>query len=743
MKSVKFTIISLAFLFSLKSFTCLSPIYTPGEYYVFYAYDKKQYRPEATTTEINISDWQKYTSNKATYEDTWDVVYRYSIAELEKAATLKESKNTFIQYLINSKDEEALKFLILAKKCEQSRSRRTDKWWYPTKEDLKFTDLKNILNEALAYKGKKLKTRYLLQAIRAAYTMGDYDLCLRLWNEQIKKQPASAVRTMCEDYIGGIYFSRGDYKTAIEHYANTMQSSSSFWWCADKLTENNSDIDRIKILYKFSPSAPELAVMVEKICREAENKANMKVFDGYDPTEYRPDDYWEGYGYNSYKKNRARYISLRDFALQVVSEKRSDSPAMWQYAAAFLTLIDGNPKLAAQYIAKADKLKGTAFIKNNIKVLQIMTDAMNGNYDTKFESAILPKLRWLDNMMHKNITKTIKEDYYDGSMFDNYSLYYYNDMMRKITLSIMAPRYLKRDQEARALLLSGMASERMRTIIDYRKQPQNYKWNIDFYTDVFSMMDSVSVEGVIQYKQTLQSGGKNNFERFLSAKCYKNNNYFNEIIGTKYMREERFDKAVEYLSKVSANYDSGLNIYEYFQYDPFYEPYVRRKLISPYNGYKLSFATRMLDLQNIKESSQSKETKAEATYQYALGLMRATNDCWALLRYKKGWRYPSDKFDEWSKPLTSHYNKLITRAISLSDNTELKAKCIAASLWLSGDDRYEEVYSDALRQWIQLINPASNFNKNMKLLSVDYVSTDISERLFSECDTFKSYKALN
>ena len=737
---------------TISSLACYSPTYTPGEYYVFYSYNAKE-EPESETSssDTNIVEWQAYTSNQATFEDIRQVVYKFSVQDMELIATgnIDSSnmiaKNTFVDFLLKTNDMEAIKYLILAKQCETARAKRTDAWWYPTKEDIENKDLKQILDEALAYQGTRFKTRYLLQAMRAAFTMKQHDLCIQLWNEHIKNGPESSIKRMCEDYIGGVYFQREEYQKAISHYANTMQTSASFWWCVGQLTEKNTDIDRIKMLYQYQPNSPELAKMIQKICREAEKRANLKIFDGYidenEDEEYNP-------GYKSYLKSRDRYIELRDFALWVASEKKSNNPAMWQYAAAFLTLLDNESEMASKFIAKAKRMKGTDFIKNNIKVLSIIIEAYNGKYNKSFEARILPKLQWLDQMTKTNLTTEIKEEYlgYENLVFNNYSMYYYNDMMRKITLSIMMPKYIEQHNEVKALMLAGMASEHLRTLTQYRQYKKDHpylkNWNIDFSTDIFFAMETLPIESMIEYSQKLQSGGKTKFESFLLSRCYVNLDYLNEIIGTRYMREEQFEKAVEYFSKIDTTYDQTLNIYCYFDHDPFEDPFYGIKYIKPSSGYKLRYATRMLDLQRILPLVVDPVIRSEASYHYAQGLIRAVTDCWSLVRYRKGFlydRFEDDGFEKWGAAMLLHAQELINESLTLSDDIELQAKCITTKVWLNGDEDYEYRYETGLYTgWF--LKKDSPTDKNMQLLFSDkYAFTTTTQRLISECDRFYSY----
>jgi hypothetical protein len=293
----------------------------------------------------------------------------------------------------------------------------------------------------------------------------------------------------------------------------------------------------------------------------------------------------------------------------------------------------------------------------------------------------------------------------------------------------MLPNYLKRNQQTKALLLAGMASERLRSLLHVRQNKYKYTWNeqrnIDFYTDVFDWMNTLPIINVIEYKQQLQSGGNTAFERFLAAKCYKNDNYLNEIIGTKYIRLEQFDMAVEYLSNVSKKYVKTLNIYGYLYHDPFMEPHNTVGYDEPYPDYKLNFAIRMLDLQRIKEIVQNEDLKAEATFQYAWGLRRATTDCWALIDYK--W----EDGREWQKSMALHAKQVMNSAMNLSTDDELKAKCVIANTWLQ-DIQYRYKYVDG--KWTEIEE-----NKNFDLLRTQYYGTNICLRFYANCDNFSSY----
>ena len=699
---------------------------------MFYAYDNNKIKEYHPLDKINIEEWRKLIKNQATAGDIETVVYNYSIRNLENVVSKKLNpddsicKNSFVRYLQTADDREIIDFLILAKRCEQARSKRADKWWYPAKEDLRNYDLQTILDDALAYNGSRLKNRYLLQAVRAAYTMGNYDICLNLWEKQIKHLPRSAVKSMCMGYIGGIWFRKGEYEKAIQFY-NADNDYDSFWWCAKYLTKKNSDIERIKILYKYQPSSDELPLMLQTVCRKTEIEAESKNH-GWD--EYKP------------KINRKQYMDLRDFALRVAAEKRSNNPAMWQYAAAYLTFWDGKIALAKQYAEKAETLQGTDFIKEKIKVLQTMLEASDHKrYDEAFEMQFLLKLQWLDSLICIDINlknmegydyeknewrqnMSIKETYSDVDTKGNYSQYYPFDMMRRIVLGVMLPKYQKQKEYTKALLLAGMASERLRSLVNFKhiQKDGDHRWNTDYSTDIFNYMNRFPVENVIEYQQILQSGGRNEFERFLAEKCYKNDDYLNELIGTKYLRIEKFEEAIPYLSKVSSTYIKSMNVYGYFHLDPFREVYENRN-IKPYPEYKLDFAKKMLILQ---QKMQNSNNKTAAIWQYAIALERSVSEyeSWALTTYYMGNGYDNfdNTFNDWQTPLLNRSKKLIVQAgktMKNSKNPAIRAKY----------DWYKNVEDGYF--W--------SGNKMYKKFVNNYKNSSDLQQFLSECDNLKSY----
>jgi len=72
------------------------------------------------------------------------------LAELHADATIgrKKNDNAFANWLIQKKDTEITSFLLLAKKCEQTREKQCSGWYYPVSGDEENTLLAKIVEEA-------------------------------------------------------------------------------------------------------------------------------------------------------------------------------------------------------------------------------------------------------------------------------------------------------------------------------------------------------------------------------------------------------------------------------------------------------------------------------------------------------------------------------------------------------------------------------------------------------------------
>lgn len=115
--------------------------------------------------------------------------------------------------------------------------------------------------------------------------------------------------------------------------------------------------------------------------------------------------------------------------------------------------------------------------------------------------------------------------------------------------------------------------------------------SIDYRSDFFMMMkDAVSIGELIAYVNNTQTGQSTIFDKYLNERGFIDKDYFYDIIGTRYLSELNYDRAVKYLSKVSSSYQSHLNTEAYMYRDPFSIP---DAALSNHDNYKLTFAKEL------------------------------------------------------------------------------------------------------------------------------------------------------
>jgi len=182
----------------------------------------------------------------------------------------------------------------------------------------------------------------------------------------------------------------------------------------------------------------------------------------------------------------------------------------------------------------------------------------------------------------------------------------------------------------------------------------------------FQFLMSCTPENIIEYKHKLFEA-KGLFGKLKNAVRH-DDDYLNDIIGTLYMRKGQYSKAVEYLEKVSEQYQQSTNLYKwgYLVYNPWdygyipeskwkhdwvkiqddydwdfgYRPIVNEdrftKLSTQINA-KLNFATEMAQLQNKMRNAKDSDMRNLAKLRYAIGRYNSFNTCWALTQYWCGY----------------------------------------------------------------------------------------------------------
>lgn len=675
-------------------FLCIS-IHTyacgPFEYY---PYGYKMYRVHDRSATVRSDErkencilWQELTSVDIPLADIEKVVYKYTIAQMKEILTVQDS-NAFASWIREHNEHEIYEFLMLAKKCEYSRGLINDPWYYPSRNDGTYMSLRDIVDKAKAYDGTRLNDRYALQAVRAMFSAREYQECIDYWNGIEGALPDGLIKDMTRSYIIGALARTGQTDYALEYFTDVNDLWSIIYCLKSKgkVTDNVSELEYIS---RYAPESDQVAELLQNIVTEFEPWGDINYSYKYRRDTTLVEEY-----------SRDKFDRLYDLSTRMAGSRISSNSAAWCYTAAFLADLDARQDDAWKYITQAEKCPASNYLKESIRVLKMYLDAKISVYDASYESRLYNDLKWLDDKIKGNITKEVSENITDSFCYRssdyNISFYYWNDVMRRILLSEVCPRMLDRRMPIRALQLANMADNCLLNLVDsiddktmdeYRREC-SYN-HIDYRGDFFDMMlSAVSVNELIAYVKRADSSNTA-FDSFLNSKGYIDLDYFNDIIGTRYLNEMDYSRAVLYLSKVSSTYQSRLNTEEYMYRDPFSHD---GGYLDSYKDYKLSFAQEMLRLETAIHSSTDNNSKAFDMIKYGIGMRNSFTGCWVLTGYRRE-SWPSDLAPS-LQPVFNKVESIFSDALDIITNDELAAAAhVKLCQWKTAGEKYPDTFA--------------------------------------------------
>ncbi len=662
MKSLKYFLFSLMMLsVADKAIACGVISFSPGEYYMYRVYELKnvyssKYDVANPGAGENCRAWQKLTSTDIPLDDIYHAVYKTSLEDLKKVYANKNVayKNRFLEW-VTKKDHEILDFLILAKTNEEIRLYHSSRWYYPTMNTGDGVTLELIIEKALAVKDARLRDRYLLQAVRALFTLERYKECVALWNVELSLLPEdNLVKRLVQPYIAGAEYRLNNSEKAIEYYAQ-IGDVESVLYCKGRAGEKLSPVDAVALVCESAPNSKYVWENLQTIVRKIE------FYDSY---------------YNYYDFYRRERQKLYSLSLKMAEDPRVEVPALWYYTAAFLSTFENDIDNSLHLLKKAENSRSTGFLDESIYVLRIYMDAKAASCDEAYDKKLFGQLVWLDKKICKNVTDEVCKDTGYGVMMKyNCSYYYWNDMMRRVLLSVVCPKMLEAGRTTRALQLANMADNYLHSVIDkvgkdvtmeqyrYAKGRRN---EYDYSNWFFSMIDTVGLDAAKKYLHDVHNP-VSSFDRYLNARGYTGNDYLNDIVGTQCLRNMRYAEAMHYLSAVGEAYEDHHNLY--MDYDPFSVERVRKK---PQPDFKYRFAARMHSLEQMIEEATDPNLKAQHMVTFAVGLKNSFDFCWELTQYAWGYgNYLKDK--KCTKPARDRVYRIITEACGMITDDELAA----------------------------------------------------------------------
>lgn len=694
----KFIVLSMLAIAAVQAWACGG--WVMPNYYMFSVFNREQmdynYQQEANKF------WATYVGKD----------YNSYMAEGLANVTHKDfdkSNNAIIVAAKKKKDTEMIAYLRLLVKYLNHNGAGVNDWDYPTKKDIagRKATIEQVKRQALAYRGSRLKSQYALLVMRCNMTILEHKANISYWNTTARKLKDSAYKNWMKDIYAGALYNTGQKEKACDIYAE-LGDMNSIKYCMRK----KRNLNGIKQEYAANPNSPTLTFLVQDFV----NNTQETLDNNSDPEIMQ---YVEATGI--YRNDINAFI---DFAGQVLRDGKTKSPSMWEAARGFVNYMAGNQDDAIKQLTNAQSLNGTQRMKDNARACLMLASIKSAEPNDKFFDYMLSEYQWLDKVAGYNPS--------DKSGTDPH----YTDVYDRVTYKALVPQLFKWGKPNAATAVLAMAD--------------NHSYNSGDYAAVIERFSSSELEGFHHY---INAEPKNNFEKFAASKVGMGNDEYNDLMGTKLLREGEFQAAINYLDKVPLSHISEQGISYYMAHKDYnVEPWMKRQFISTFkeentavkSNAKLQYCRDMLNLDKLIASATG-ESKQELLYRKAALLYQASykGDCWYLTHYG------SSVYDEQQKneyDFVSTARALLRQVENNSTNPDLKFKATFAQTFITGETTgycLNKEYDWQNNQDTYSLDTNVPHYRAMTRLT-DAASTLTSAPAFySKCDIVKKFLALS
>lgn len=685
------------------------------------------FRRDALTSPFreDMNDWWKRYGGQP--ESTDENYYQYNHERIDSIAR-------------RNGDRQMLRYMsLLDAYLDVSEKISLDAWEYPTKQELASRDstLHALLDACEEYKGGRMDKQYALMTMRANMLLGRDKANMLYWTATASKQPDGVWREMCRNIYARALLNSGLRRQACDIYAE-QGDMQSIKWCMRKYR----NMAGIRKVYSENPDSPTLLYLVQDLVNNLQ-----ETLDTRDDSPFR----LHTGGTDIRKVADSEANEFLNFADEVIKEKRTQSPCLWQSAAAMIEYLMGNYDEAYRRAAQAVKMDGSQRMKDNARCIRMLAKATTMKLEGSSTAWLTDEFRWLDSK--------IEEERGRSGEYANH----YTDVKERIAYNVLAPRYIAAGRPEMALALIGMATENgfnFETSGDHTadkdfKWGGDWPWNRDYSwgNEYFAALSQTSADTLAAYYSFLTSAKSDLFEHYVAQQVYANKDYYNDLIGTRYMAEGRFAEAVPYLERVSLDFISRQNISWYMANRNYTEArWFNRQLPNTYEtdgpdkgepkeNLKLKYCKEMIQMQSSYNLATAGEQKEAQAYELAVRYYQAScyGDCWFLTHYSHSVNDSAraGELDFAAKAID------YLRQSSRSANLNTQYKSLYALAFIDIEPWYEVTY-DSEYNLVIIPHTASAQYKALAALSrFAHEHPQNIDRYTTRCDVLKQFEKLS
>lgn len=558
----------------------------------------------------SVDFWYDYLNGSLSKEALKEAVENATSADYDNP---EESENALVAALYKRGNTNALTYLKLNNRLYKLNTWMRS-WDYERPTDGQYHQL--VYDIARLQNDGKLDERIVYLRMRALYCGKRYDDVEANWQQFASKWKESPLKRRARGYMGGVYYQREQYVEALEIFdANgDMQSINK---CVSRLL----DPDKLAQLYEKKKDSRVLGYVIQDYANYLYHALSSE-------------DEW-GTIWPQVKRDYNKMLTLAE---RVVKEKKVKDLALWQDFVGFLYFSAHDDDKAYEAFGKVEKMKGTQAEKDFARYFKFLASFNADARPADFTSYLLAET----NNLLEAYNRYIDDESEDRELSPVYSIYNFalptclykycqslgNEHAQKLVLCIFDEVY-------------GIGDEyclNFREIIDH-------KWSAD---------------ELIKFYEDIKNPPADQLTKGLSAMTKASlTPEVQELIGTKLMREGKFEKAIGYLENLPQSMLQEQGIAPYINLRNFSKrdferedySYLNSGDIKEYRNVKLEFCRDMADKTKMLHSLRGNQL-SDLAYEIANKCFQASpaGDLWALSEYS------------WSS-VDIHYNNLNKLAI--------------------------------------------------------------------------------
>ncbi|WP_113662936.1 hypothetical protein [Pedobacter nanyangensis] len=766
----------------------------PYDYYISYFHNDVQgkeysqfnftdyqylYHEEESVDEydLNSAEWAKYL--KAKKEDVREVMYgSKALPENLDEKNIRQlpqemQQNTFVKALAKNKD--ALKYFAFALRCEPLATVSYDAW-NPVERDT--AQLVDRAEEALKQleevkKDRFLKIRYAYQAMRMYRYAENYEACKAVYKQYVAPTSSTdlAKGWAMAVYAGAVRYSGNPIEAAylfakvfnsnperrVQAYKNFHYTSATVnevlpfaknneekahIWAIASFGNPSYDLNALEKVYANVPNSLMNGTLLVREVNKLEKNLNTPA--GFIKNYYDEED--EKNKDEVRKANLQQLELTKAFALKLASDKKYPEPELGIISAAYLNWLKKDDLAAASLLKQLNPATLAPRYGNQYQLINLLINARKIKQKSTFNAnELLPTLKWLDEKC--KIKQPVGQDDDLNSSENRYL-----NTARNFYQELLVPTYMKMGDTARAALLM-LKGDVTRDTAKTGRFSNQMSWNtLEFWRNYLSAATLTKLE------KKFAKTNEGTFDAFLQEDLQKlNRSDFYELLGTAYLREHQYQKALKCFDKLSPQHEfttpedwyGGGALYA----NPFITtlndyPKQFTSKIKTYN--KKTFAKEMLRLEKLIVSD--KKNAAQYYFKMANGVYQTGyfGNSWIFISYV----WSSYSINE--KPIYIYDNdfklaktakKWYLKARSLSTDPEFRAKCTfmlakceqkqKANDALSSFKWYHNEYSNRINQ----LHYLNRNNIYFSALKQHYANTAYFKKVGNECSYLSDFLA--